>query len=289
VRNEYSKNRWYLLTPLFVICISIWVVPFLYQIYLSTLVYDLAKPGSDHEYVGLKNYIHSFSKDQYFIYSLVKTTKLSFICIISELFVGLFISFILLEIPHRISQIAISFLVIPFAIAPSIVGLIWYFQFNVDFGPIHYFLKKIGVANSGLLGYNSAFISITLVDLWQNTPFMILIFYSALKSIPKSILEVSKLDELSYVFKIKNIYASYVLPILITAVSLRFIGLIKTFDTIYVLTRGGPGTITETFPLYSYRLNYNELKLGLGAAQGIIVNYLVIIFFSIVFKWLKRK
>jgi len=278
-----------LLTPLFVICISIWVVPFLYQIYLSTLVYDLAKPGSDHEYVGLKNYIHSFSKDQYFIYSLVKTTKLSFICIISELFVGLFISFILLEIPHRISQIAISFLVIPFAIAPSIVGLIWYFQFNVDFGPIHYFLKKIGVANSGLLGYNSAFISITLVDLWQNTPFMILIFYSALKSIPKSILEVSKLDELSYVFKIKNIYASYVLPILITAVSLRFIGLIKTFDTIYVLTRGGPGTITETFPLYSYRLNYNELKLGLGAAQGIIVNYLVIIFFSIVFKWLKRK
>jgi len=287
LKSNIGYSTKYLLLFPTILIVLIWFLPFIYLIYISLLNYNLNDPESLNSYVGLSNYLSSLLQDSFFGDSIKKTIYFTFSCLVLEIILGLFIALLLIDLPDKYSKILITILIIPMVIAPSVTGLIWYFQFNPVFGPSTHLFRWLNFMDGTFLDQNNAFYSISLVDVWQNTPFMILIFYSALKSIPKSIRESLIVDNISLLLRVQKVYLGYILPIFFVAIIIRIIGLLKTFDTIYIITGGGPGNLTETFPLYAQRLNYKEFNFGMGAAQGVIVNYLFLFVFFIIFKKFK--
>ena len=286
-KNFLYKQTNSLLLPALVICFLMWFVPFGYQFYLSLLNYNLNDPSTLNTFNGLSNYKTAISNDPFFVNSLLRTISFTFVCLGLEMLLGLIGALILIELEERFAQKLLAFIIIPMVIAPSAVGLTWYFQFNPNFGPLSIYLQKAKLMDNIFLGKEFAFFSVSLVDIWQFTPFMLIIFYSGLKSIPKSVRESLIIDNISYPLKLRKIYLRYILPLFIIAIFLRGVGLIKIFDTIYVLTGGGPGELTEMFSLYAHRLNYKEFNFGLGASQGVLVNYGFLILFLFVYRKLK--
>lgn len=284
IKSYINHNK--LLLPAISIIIGIWAVPFIYQIIISFVDYRISSPDTKFDFVGIDNYKKALIEDSFYHQSLTKTIIFTFFTLVLETLLGLFFAILLVSLPTRIKKILTIVLIVPIVLAPFVVGLMWNFQFNPSFGPISYFTKEIGLLGEGssILNSANAFKAICLVDVWQNTPFMTLIFASAISGIPKHINESLKIHQVTTWEKIRKVYLKYILPIGIIAVFLRFIGLIKSFDTIHILTQGGPSNITETYSLYAYRLSFKELNFGLGSAEALIVNYGIIFLVLIILK-----
>lgn len=286
MKSLYLKNN-SLIFPALLILLVIWIIPFIFQILISFQSYNFNYPTTKGDFIGLENYYKSFN-DYSFSNSLIITSQFTFITLVIETFLGLILAFILYELPKKFSELFITFLIIPIIIAPFVVGLIWTFQFNPVFGPLSYYSNNIGLLNnSSFLDAKNAFYSICFIDIWQNTPIMTLIFYSAISGIPKEVKDSILIHKISIRYKLFTIYIRYILPIFIIAIFLRVIGILKTFDTIQIITQGGPANLTETFSLYANRLSFKELDFGLGSAQGLLFNYFLLIFFLVILKKIK--
>lgn len=276
-RNYYKHNK-FLSYPAISVIIFIWIIPFIIQIIFSFLDYDLNNPSTKGQFVGLSNYSKLIFKDSFFKESLVKTAYFTFSVLIIETILGLFIAIFIAGLPNMLKDFISSVIIIPLVIAPFTVGLIWNFQFNPIFGPLSYYLNEWGYfTDSSILDHNNAFKAICFVDIWQNTPFMTLIFLSAISGVPKSVTESLYIHQVGLIKRVFNVYLKYLLPILIIAIFLRCINLIKTFDSIHILTQGGPSNITEILSIYLYRLSFKELNFGLGSAEGLVINYTILL------------
>ncbi len=168
-------------------------------------------------------------------------------------------------------------LVVPLATTYAVVGLIGRLIFNRDFGVANQFLSWLGFGSLDWLGSpTGAFTAIAVMDIWQWTPFCALIFLAGLSMVPVEIEEAARLETTSQ-WQLLRVQLPYLLPGLTAVLILRSADVLKLFDMVFVMTRGGPGAATDLVSVYIQRVGFKVFDLGLASAQAVLLLILTII------------
>jgi multiple sugar transport system permease protein len=175
-------------------------------------------------------------------------------------------------------------------ITPVVVGLTWRFMYNPELGMINYLLSLMGFEKIAFLGkVGTSLPSVIITDVWQYTPFALLILLAGLESLPKEPFEAAQIDGASASQTFMKITLPMMKgPILVT-ILFRVMFSFNTFDTIYVMTGGGPGRSSETLTMYAYRLGFEQWHLGESAAAALIMLILVTILSRFILRLLRPQ
>ncbi|MGF1666586.1 MAG: carbohydrate ABC transporter permease [Acidimicrobiia bacterium] len=170
-----------------------------------------------------------------------------------------------------------SVLLLPMLLTPVAVGLMWRFMLNTDLGIVNWLLGQVGVSKVKWLGDPWAAIgAVVLVDSWQATPFLMLLLLAGLAGLPTEPEAAAAVDGASGWQVFRHVTLPMLKPVLLVALMLRLIDGIKLFDTIFIVTGGGPGTATQTLSLLNYRVGFTFLATSRGAAIGVVLALLTL-------------
>jgi multiple sugar transport system permease protein len=266
---------WLLLMPLVVFILLLVVFPLLYALFLSFQEHNLTKP-TQQGFVALKNYLSMLTNNRFWlalgrsIYYTVFSVGISFI-------IGLFTALILSREKIIGNNFFRSIFLIPMIIAPMVIGATFRYLLNPDFGIINYILNIFGLPKYAFLGNSSlALNSLIVVDIWQWTPFMILVLLAGLESLPEEPYEAAKIDGANFWQELKYITIPLLKPIISIAVLIRTMDAFKAFDKIFMMTSGGPGSSTETLSYFVWKVGFQWFKMGEASAMGIFMLYFVV-------------
>lgn len=253
------------------------VVSILYCFYMSFFEWKLFDMGANKVFVGLANYAKLFH-DEVFGIVLKNTLLITACCLVLETLLGFAIALALWAWQRKLRVVQTIFL-LPMITSPVIVALIWRYIYDPQFGILNYFLHSVfGTGNIAWLGdAKLALPSIILVDVWQMTPFTILILYAAMMNINDEWIEAAQIDGASFFKTVKKIVIPSILPMTSFILLMRTMDLLKIFDTIYVLTRGGPGYATETMAMYTYKVGFSQYDMGYAMALSIATLVVVLL------------
>ena len=186
-----------------------------------------------------------------------------------EVIVGLFVAMALCS-DKMWAKIATSIFLIPTIMAPVAIGTLWRMMLDSTTGIINYFLSFFGVPSiTWLSSPKTAMLAVILVNVWQLAPWVTIICAAGLKALPQDCLEAACVDGASNGVIFRKIILPMVAPLLTIVVMLRFVDAFKVFDTVYVMTNGGPGTSTEMLPNYIYKQGLRFFDAGYSAALAI--------------------
>jgi multiple sugar transport system permease protein len=260
------------LAPAVVTLFLIGVFPSLFALLTSFRRYNLARAKDGFSFVGLENYAAVLQETSFWT-SLATTARFYLVVMPLELSLGLLIA-LLLHKPRLpvLGTIARVSLVAPLATTPAVVGLIGRLIFNRDFGIANSIVALSGLRPIDWLGSASgAFAAIVLMDVWQWTPFCALIFLAGLAMVPVEIEEAVRLETRSAWVRLRHIQLPFLMPGLTAVLILRLADVLKLFDMVFVMTRGGPGAATDLISIYIQRVGFRVFDLGLAAAQAILL------------------
>lgn len=253
------------------------VFPLIYSAWISLMYYYLPA-GISPRLIGLKNYITVF-QDPDFYSSLGITFKIAIFALSLELVIGFMLA-LLLNKTGKGKSIITSFLVLPLMIASAATGLTWRLLLHPQYGPVNAILstlmgRRILIDWLGKPG--TALFSVVMVDVWRAAPFVMLILLAGLSSIPKDLYESARVDGGSSFDLFKYITLPLLkLPIIIVII-LRTIDVLKIFDSVYILTQGGPARTTETISFYIYFVGLRYFRMGYSASLSFILLFMVLI------------
>ncbi len=269
-----EANYFFLLAPLLIFVFVIAIYPLAFSFFISFFKYRLTDPNQTKTFVGLANYIAAF-KDPQVLKAISNTLVFVAGTVIIEMFFGLALA-LLLSAETRVMRIVRSFLLMPMAITPLVVGLIWKSLYNADFGVISYYLKQLGVdVGHGPLGEISAAMpAVMLIDIWQWTPLLMVIFLAGLKSLPAEPFDAARVDGASRWQSFWYITLPMLKPALLIGLLMRTVQSFKVFDIIYATTSGGPGSATTVLNYHIFTVGMTFFNMGYAAA---LANILLII------------
>ena len=243
---DRDDNRifFWLMIPSFLVLFSITIVPLIGSFVSSLFDWDLSNPD-ERSFIGLQNFVNLFTNSDFW-YSAWLTLYQVGATVIGQLVLGMLIA-LLLARQFKGVKLLRSVYLIPMMTTPIVAGLIWKMLFNPDRGMINYFLSFIGIENVNWLGDSAlAMPAIIITDLWLSTPFVTVILLAGIMSISPEYLEAAKVDGASAFRSFWHITLPLLKPMIWLALLFRVMDAIKRFDTIYVMTGGGPGRSTET-------------------------------------------
>ena len=276
LRRFIRSEKYYLLllAPLLIFVVAIAIYPLSFSFFISFFKFRLTDPNQTKTFLGLANYLAAF-EDPVVIKSVVNTLVFVFGTVTLELGVGLGLALLLSAETKLIQFIRSSFLM-PMAIPPLVVGLIWKSLYNVDFGVIPYYLKLLGVdAGRGPLGeLSTAMGAVILIDLWQWSPLLMFIFLAGLKSLPIEPYEAARVDGATRWQSFWRITLPMLKPTILIALLLRTTQSFKVFDIIFATTAGGPGSATTVLNYHIFTVGMTFFNMGYAAA---LANLLLII------------
>jgi multiple sugar transport system permease protein len=224
---------------------------------------------------GLTNYVNVF-KDQTFWDAMAVTARFVTIVLIIETVLGLGLA-LLVQREIRFVRLFRMSIIAPMTVAPVAVGVIWRLMFSSDTGAIDPLFVALGQPPPEMLAHqDTAFLALVLVDVWEWTPLLFLICLAGLQSLPQEPLEAAVVDGAGPIRVLFEHTLPLLLPVMAVGIVLRLIDAIGTFDQIFVLTRGGPGTATQLISIYAYNTSFNFTQYGEGAAM--LISLFIIVF-----------
>jgi multiple sugar transport system permease protein len=278
IREWFRSKKffsWVLVLPATILLVIIALGPVLYVVVLSFSKYAVGQPL---QFVGLQNFIRAF-QDARFWHGLYITAWFVFFSIGVQLGLGFISALALQRVNNRFRQIALTFMLVPMMIAPTVVGVLWKMIFKARYGALNYFLDvSFGIPGPDWLADNwAALAGLLIADIWEWTPFITILLFAGLQSLPREIYEAAYVDGSTPWQVFKNMTIPLMKPFIFLAVFLRMIDAFKTFDLIFGITRGGPGDITESIAWFTYKVGFTYFEQGYAAALSFI-QLLVIIF-----------
>lgn len=272
-----ETHYWVLLAPLLLFVAVIALYPLAFSFFISFFEYRLTDPSQQRTFLGLANYVTAF-KDTQVVKSISNTLIFVAGTVTTEIVIGLGLA-LLLAAETRFMRFIRSFLLMPMALPPLVVGLIWKSLYNVDFGVIPYYLKALGLnLGHGPLGEaTTAMPAVILVDLWQWSPLLMVIFLAGLKSLPHEPYEAALVDGATRWQQFWFITLPLLKPTLLVGLLLRTMQSFKVFDIIYATTAGGPGSATTVLNYQIYTVGMTFFHMGYAAALANILLVIVAI------------
>ena len=278
-RKYLSAEGAYLLmlAPLLIFVFIVAIYPLAFSIFISFFKYRLTDPDQTKTLIGIANYQQAF-KDPIVVGSLKTTMKFVVGTVVLELALGLGLA-LLFSAETRFMRFTRSFLLIPMALPPLVVALVFKALYNTEFGVIPYYLKQMNIdVGRGLLAeLSTALPAVMLVDIWQWTPLIMFIFLAGIKSLPIEPYEAAIVDGASRWQSFIHITLPLLKPTLLVALLLRTMQSFKVFDIIYATTAGGPGTSTTVLNFQIYKVGLTFFNMGYAAALANILLFIVAI------------
>ena len=251
------------------------VFPIIFTIITSFYDYTLLNPHHD-SFVGLDNY-QEVIEEEYILDSALITSQFVLSTVLIEFFIG-FVIALSLNTVKRLKTVYYIILLAPLMINPVVVGLIWRMILHTELGIFNYLLKLLDINRVNWLGDNdTAFWTIIFVDIWHQVSFMTILLLAGLSSLPREPYEAARMDGASSLRCLISITLPLMRPVITVAILLRLIFSIKTFDIIYIMTKGGPGISTDLVSYFIYRSAF--FGLDIGRASALSVGLLIIVLF----------
>lgn len=265
-QSRRRLDRWVLGSPL-IIFTAVFVIWPLFQ-GIQTSFYGLTLQDPTTPFVGLHNFGRILT-DPGFGSAALFTVLFAAATTAAETVLGFGLALLVnREFPGK--KVLFTMLLVPIMIAPALLGIMFRLLLNGDIGAVPALLRTVGLDVS-LFDPNTVVPLLVLLDVLQWTPFTFLVIYAGLQSFPTEVLEAAQMDGANRIRTLISIVLPIMQPILFAAVFLRLIDAIRTFDVIYVLTAGGPGTSTTTMSIYIYKLAFESGNFGFAAAASTIV------------------
>jgi multiple sugar transport system permease protein len=281
------RRRWrYLLfaLPAAVVVFAVIVFPWVFTLYMS--LHDWPVVGSTF-FVGLDNYTRLLT-DRRFLESMMVTFYFTALAVVLPLLIGVAAAVVFhREFPFRGFLRAVF--IMPMMATPVAVALVWTMMFHPQLGVLNYLLGLIGLPGS-LWVYSAATVipALVLIEVWHWTPLVMLIVLGGLASLPTEPYESALIDGATAWQMFRHITWPLVLPFVIVAAVIRTIDALKTFDTIYVITQGGPGTASETINVYLYLQAFAYYNIG-HASAVVVVFFVIIVILSLLLLYVRQK
>ena len=275
-------------SPSLVLIVIVILFPLLYSFYLSLQDFDLSV-GPDANFVGVRNYTEGLFKDARFVGSIWNTAMIIAPALVAELLLGLGLALLLSRVA-RGRPIITALLAIPAMVSPVMAAMAWRMMFGVKYGAINNLGRQLGILDVYFDWFASSWLSIftvVLVDVWHNTPFMMLVLLAGIQSIPPELYDAAKADGASA----WQSFWSITLPLLkftmAVGLMIRLIDLTKLFGLIFVLTYGGPGSSTETVAFTTYLAGFKDFRMSYAAALSYVIVGGVLVL-TLLFLWIQR-
>tara|TARA_B100000131_G_scaffold222968_1_gene214502 strand:+ start:405 stop:1283 length:879 start_codon:yes stop_codon:yes gene_type:complete len=286
--NINDRRYGYLLAaPTVLIVLLIILFPITFALISSFFDYTLINK-SFNNFIGLDNYVNSINDEQLFN-SISVTFFFVVLVVLFEFLLGFFIA-ILLNSIDKFKSIYYFILLLPLLINPIVVGLIWRMFLHPQLGILNYLLSLISISPINWLGDpKMAFVTIIFVDIWHQVSFMIILLLAGLSAIPKEPYEAARSDGAGILDCFIHITLPYMRPVIIVTILIRLIFAVKTYDLIYIMTKGGPGDATDLISYYIYRSAFISLNLGEAAAMSTILLFIIVILTLPLFKYMNRS
>lgn len=280
---------WFL-APAVLMLFAVGIYPTAFAVWTSLRQYNLTRARDGFPFVGLSNY-HAVLTDSTFWEALARTARFYVTVMPAEIALGIVIALML----HRPgwgfmrSLVRVS-LVVPLATTYAVVGLIGRLIFNRDFGVANQFASWLGLPAIDWLGSQAgAFAAIAIMDIWQWTPFCALVFLAGLSMVPVEVEEAARLETRSHWALLRHVQLPYLLPGLTAVLILRSADILKLFDMVFTMTRGGPGAATDLISIYIQRVGFRIFDMGTASAQAILLLILTIVISRLFIKVFYRE
>lgn len=264
------------LTPTMLLLLLIAIFPLIWSLYLSFTKYSVIQDVNGPTWIGLKNYERLLDDPE--IWRRFNTTAGFVIPAVGmELLIGFGLA-MLLNRKFAGRGALMTMMLIPMMLSPLVVALFWGYMFRPDAGILNAWSRDLLGFPSilWLTDLNTAMWALVLVDVWQWTPFVMLISLAGLSAVPKYLYEAADVDRASGWFKFRNITLPLVTPLLLIAVLFRTMDAYKMFDQAYALTGGGPGRATQVLSISLYQMAFRDFNTGKGSALGYIMLVVII-------------
>ena len=281
-----------LLAPVLIFFIIWNTIPVLWLLGLSFYRFSLTS-GRPPIFAGLYNF-RSILADTGIWFDLSRTFLFVICAVGIETVLGLLLGLLFWNsqrLPGR--RVALTLLFTPMVLTPVAAGTFWRLIYDPTFGVLNFMMRSVGLSTVDFLGNaRTAFVAVLAVDVWMWTPFMVLMTLAALGSVPKAELEASEIDRLTWLQRLRLIIFHHGKFILMLGILLRTIDSFKTFDLIYDMTFGGPGSATQVVAISLYRQAFEAFNMGWSSALAVVLLLISIAFtatFIFVLKTRERR
>jgi multiple sugar transport system permease protein len=279
-----TGKYWLFIAPSLLVILSIVLFPWVFTIWMSAHEWN---PGAPPTYVGLRNYVELFTSSR-FIESTARTLYFTFLSVILPVIFGTF-SAVVFHRKFPLRGLARGIFILPMMATPVAIALVWTMMFHPQLGVLNYLLSLIGIPPQ-LWVYSASTVipSLVLVEVWHWTPLVALIVLGGLAALPVEPYEAAMIDGASRWQTFQYITLPLILPFIVVAAIIRTIDALKTFDTIFVITQGGPGVASETISIHLYMQAFAFHNVGYASAL-VVVFFVIIVATALFLLYLRQK
>ncbi len=258
---------WLLFAPTIIYLVILTIFPLIYSLGVSLFQVTLGRPAT---FIGLSNY-REILIDPAFWHAAAVTGVITIAAVTLEVVLGVVIGLIL---NRQLPGLGLVRLIVyfPMMLSPLVMGYFWRFMLDRSLGVVNWMLRVVGIHPLGwLIEAKLALVSIIMVDVWQWTPFVILLVMAGLQTVPPELYEISTLDRASTWMQFRRITLPFLRTPLMLAVLFRTIDTLKLFDTVFIMTGGGPGDFTQTLSVMDFKIGFTYFNVGKAAALSWLI------------------
>lgn len=283
-RRNYARRYWWFIAPCAVVVLATILFPWAFTLYMSVHEWKL---GGGRSYVGLANYQRLFTDDR-FQSSVLRTLYYTALAVVLPMVLGV-LAALAFNQKFPLRGLARTIFILPMMATPVAVALVWTMMFHPQLGVLNWLLTSVGLPPS-LWVYDASTVipTLVLVEVWHWTPLVMLIVLGGLASLPQDPYEAAKIDGATAWQAFRHITLPLLSPFIIVALIIRTIDALKAFDTIYVITQGGPGTASETINIFLYLNAFAYYNMGYASAV-VVVFFLIIVMLAMLLLWARQR
>jgi len=277
LRRNYARSYWMFAVPAALIVATVILFPWLFTLFMS--VHDWKVSGNVY-YVGFANYVH-LAFDERFLWSVARTLYFTTAAVVLPVLIGIWAA-VCFARQFKLRGAARTLFILPMMATPVAIALVWTMMFHPQLGVLNYLLTSVGLPpSSWVYSANTVIPTLVMVETWQWTPLVMLIVLGGITSLPIDPYEAAAIDGASGWQMFRYITLPLIQPFIIVAAVMRIIDALKAFDTIFVITNGGPGTASETINMLLYQTAFGYYNLGYASAM-VVVFFVLIMLLSLV-------
>ncbi|MFA1624184.1 carbohydrate ABC transporter permease [Rhizobium mongolense] len=279
-----APNYWPFVVPALIVIAAVIVFPWVFTLWMSVNSWTL---GQAQAFSGWDNYLR-LATDTRFWDSLWHTVLYTVLAVIGPLFLGT-LAALIFDAQFPLRGLLRGIFVMPMMATPVAIALVWTMMFHPQLGVLNYLLSLVGIGpQEWIYNQTSVIPSLVLVETWQWTPLIMLIVLGGLAALPREPYESAEIDGANAWQKFRYLTLPMIAPFLMVGVIIRSIDAVKSFDIIYAMTQGGPGTASETINIYLYNTAFSYYDIGYGSAMAVVF-FVVIVALSFVLMMVRAR
>lgn len=282
--RNYARHYGWFIVPAAVVVLAVIIFPWIFTFYVSAHDWHL---GGERRWVGFDNYIKLFS-DSRFGGAMLRTLFYTVLAVVFPMILGL-VAALAFNRKFPLRGLARTIFILPMMATPVAVALVWTMTFHPQLGVLNWLLAQMGLPPSMWVYSTSTVIpTLVMIEVWHWTPLVMLLILGGLASLPVDPYEAAKIDGANGWQAFRHITLPLLMPFIVVALIIRCIDALKAFDTIYVITQGGPGSASETINIFLYLQAFAFYNVGYASAV-VVVFFIIILALAALLLWTRQR